>query len=259
MDGYIKLHRQFLSWEWYRDANTLRVFLHLLLNVSHKDFKYCGKELKAGQLITGRKKLAAELKMTEQEIRTAIAHLKNTGEINQQSTSQYSIITVKNWKLYQEINQQSTSNQPLNKNVKKDKLLHNLSNEENFQNLSSEWWELLKDWLEYKQAKKQSYKNERSLRAFINKLLKLSNGDLLKAKGIIEESMANNWNGIFEVNKPAKNSLKVVSTGMNYTPDEPIMEKNKRIRETASEMPQEFKDFKTKLKGIIYDTGEESA
>ena len=31
MSGWIKLHRKITEWEWYSDANTFRVFMHLLL------------------------------------------------------------------------------------------------------------------------------------------------------------------------------------------------------------------------------------
>lgn len=218
MDGYIKLHRRFVNWEWYNDANTLRIFIHLLLNVSHKDFKYCGRDLKAGQLITGRKKLAEELKMSEREIRTAIAHLKNTGEIDQQTTSQYSIITIKNWNEYQQVDQQATSKRPLNKNVKKDSLLHKLSREEEFKILlSSSWHELIQNWLDYKKEKKQSYKSERSLRAFINTLIRYSENDVLKAKEVIEKSMANNWSGIFPL-KEFKKEDKKTNEPSEYNP-----------------------------------------
>ena len=192
--GYIKLHYKFLEWEWYDNPKTKILFLHLLLLAQYKDYKYCGKTLKPGQVVTGRLKLAKELNMSEREIRTALEHLKSTREIDQQTTSQYSIITINNWDKYQGNDQQTTTK-------KEDSILRILSKEEEFFNLDSSWIDLIKTWLEYKKSKKQSYKNERSLRAFINKLLTLSQKDLLKAKSIIEESMANNWNGIFPLEK----------------------------------------------------------
>ena len=38
--GWIKLHRQFLEWEWYDEPNCTRVFLHCLLKANHKDKRY---------------------------------------------------------------------------------------------------------------------------------------------------------------------------------------------------------------------------
>jgi hypothetical protein len=29
--GFVRIYRSLLNWEWYDDANTMRVFLHLIL------------------------------------------------------------------------------------------------------------------------------------------------------------------------------------------------------------------------------------
>lgn len=52
-------------------------------------------------------------------------------------------------------------------------------------------------WLQYKHEKRQSYKGESSLKACYNKLVKLSHGDPQIAMAIVEQSMANNWAGLF--------------------------------------------------------------
>lgn len=65
--------------------------------------------------------------------------------------------------------------------------------------LSDEWEEVVLEWLEYKKARRESYKNERSIKAFTTKLKNLSGGDVAAAKNIIEQSFANNWAGIFEL------------------------------------------------------------
>lgn len=41
-NGFIKLYRSLLKWEWYDDVNTKVVFLHLLLTVSIEDSKWHG-------------------------------------------------------------------------------------------------------------------------------------------------------------------------------------------------------------------------
>lgn len=55
-------------------------------------------------------------------------------------------------------------------------------------------------WIEYKHERKESYKSERSLKACYNRLLKLSNNNPEVANSIIEQSIANNWAGFFELN-----------------------------------------------------------
>lgn len=37
MEGWISLYRKILNWEWYSDANTFRLFIHLLLQANHEE------------------------------------------------------------------------------------------------------------------------------------------------------------------------------------------------------------------------------
>ena len=59
--GFIKLHRSILSWEWYSDEITVRVFLHLLLNANWEDSKFQGYEIPRGSLVTSYARNAAKL------------------------------------------------------------------------------------------------------------------------------------------------------------------------------------------------------
>lgn len=99
--SYIKLHRKILKWEWYQDANTVRLFWHLLLKANFESKRWQGIEMKPGQLLTGRLKLASELKLSEQEIRTSLNKLKSTNEITIVTTSKFSIVTICKWEDYQ--------------------------------------------------------------------------------------------------------------------------------------------------------------
>lgn len=126
MSGWIKLQRQLKEWEWYRDLPTKSLFLHLLISANHKPIRWQGLDVKAGQLVVGRKSLAHETGLSEQQIRTALDKLKATSEITITSTSKYSIVSITKWELYQSdqpapqpaSNQQSTTNKN-EKNVKK--------------------------------------------------------------------------------------------------------------------------------------------
>jgi hypothetical protein len=100
--SYIFLHRKILNWEWYSDANTFRLFMHLLLNVSYEQNRWQGINIQPGKLITGRKKLAEQLKLSEQEIRTSLSKLKSTSEITIKATNKFSVITICKWADYQD-------------------------------------------------------------------------------------------------------------------------------------------------------------
>lgn len=100
-DGYLKLSRKILSWRWYKDSNTARLFLHLMLKANHTKSEFEAHSIKRGQLVTGRKALASELGLTERQVRTALEHLKMTNDIAIDSTSKYSIITMLNYEDFQ--------------------------------------------------------------------------------------------------------------------------------------------------------------
>ena len=100
-DGFIKLYRSFASWEWYQDQNTKSVFIHLLLKANWENGRYRGHEVPKGSLVCGRKKLAKELGISEQSVRTSLEHLKSTNEITIKPTNRFSIITIVNWEKYQ--------------------------------------------------------------------------------------------------------------------------------------------------------------
>lgn len=123
--GWIKIHRQLLEWEWYDDLNTFRLFIHLLLKANHKAKKYRGMELKAGSILTGRDLLSFETGLSVMQVRTSLTKLKTTNEITIKTNSQGTIIQLVNFTKYQLVtndltNKQPTSNQRVttNKNVK---------------------------------------------------------------------------------------------------------------------------------------------
>lgn len=101
MNGWIKIHCKMTEWEWYKDVNTKSLFLHLLLTANYKDRKYKGMVIHKGELITGRKLLAEETGLSEQNIRTSLNKLKSTNELTIKSTSKGTLISIVNWDKYQ--------------------------------------------------------------------------------------------------------------------------------------------------------------
>ena len=45
MEGWIKVHRKLVDWEWYNDINVKVVFLHLLLTANHKEKQWKGQTI----------------------------------------------------------------------------------------------------------------------------------------------------------------------------------------------------------------------
>lgn len=138
MDGYIKIYRSLLNWEWYDDVNTKVVFLHLLLNANWKESKYHGYDVPAGGLVIGLNSLSKRLGISVQSLRTALNHLKSTGEITIKSTNKFSVITIANWEKFQVLNDEA--NKQINKQLTNNQQTTNkqLTTEEEYKNIRIE-------------------------------------------------------------------------------------------------------------------------
>ena len=69
-----------------------------------------------------------------------------------------------------------------------------------------EFYEVLLSWLKYKRARGESYKTANSTELAYKKLLRLSGKDPNKATKVIEQSMENNWAGLFRLNEEKQSS-----------------------------------------------------
>lgn len=131
-NGWIKIHRTLLEWEWYDDNNTKILFLHLLLKANHKDKRYRGKLVRQGSLLTSREQLSDETNLSVRQVRTALTRLKLTNEIAIVSTRQGTEIQLIKYSEYQlsdqrndqQVNHKRPTSDPQvtsNKNVKKER------------------------------------------------------------------------------------------------------------------------------------------
>lgn len=98
-----------MDWEWYGNINTCRLFIHMLLRANWKDGRFEGKVIPRGSFVSSLPKLADETSMTIREVRTAISHLKSTGEVTCKTYPKYTVFTVKNYCEYQSSDIQNDS------------------------------------------------------------------------------------------------------------------------------------------------------
>ncbi|MFQ9901228.1 MAG: hypothetical protein ACLRWF_05885 [Ruthenibacterium sp.] len=99
MEGFILLHRRLLGWSGGR--NTMRVFIHLLLKANFEPKKWRGVTVGRGQCATSLAEIAGELGLSERNVRTAIKHLKSTGEVTHERHPDFGLYTIKNYDAYQ--------------------------------------------------------------------------------------------------------------------------------------------------------------
>lgn len=97
MVGFILLHRELLEWEWYQSPNVFRVYIHLLLKANFVSKKWEGIVIERGQLVTSFDHLSKELKLSVQQIRSALSKLQKGSYILKSSTNSYTLITLVNY------------------------------------------------------------------------------------------------------------------------------------------------------------------
>lgn len=215
-NGFVKIHRKMLDNPVVcKDNDYFRVWLYLLLNASHKGYSaiFNGKkiELKAGQLITGRKSIAEKCNISESKAQRILKSFEIEQQIEQQTGNKNRLITVLNWDKYQnseqqieqQVNIKRTSNEQqvnTNKNVKNDKKVKNVNNKAAplvSPPFSGIILDKVNEWLQYKKERKQSYKSTglsvlfRQIQSEIDK-----HGEDFVIS-VIDKSIMNNWNGLF--------------------------------------------------------------
>ena len=99
--GFVKIDRKITKWRWYKDTSTFKIFLHLILTANYEDREFEDIVIKRGQRVASIRSLAVESGLTEKNVRTAIKHLKATGEVASLSTPKYTVFTVVNYEKYQ--------------------------------------------------------------------------------------------------------------------------------------------------------------
>lgn len=101
-NGWVKIHRKIMDWEWYDDHDTTRLFIHLLLLASHEDRQWHGMTIKRGQVLTSLADLAQGTSLSVRKIRTSMTRLKSTSNLTSKTTNKFSLITICNYESYQD-------------------------------------------------------------------------------------------------------------------------------------------------------------
>jgi hypothetical protein len=216
-NGWIKLHRSFLDWEWYNCPNTARLFLHCLLKANHKDKKWQGQIIKRGTFITSLSTLANETGLTIQKVRTSLQNLQVTGEVTRKSTSKLTQLTICKYDTYQEFelsNNTPDNNQITNEQQSNNKRITTTNNDKNIKKVridpdsfcpSYVHLELWKAFMEVRKAKKAA-QTERALKVLVSQLDKLEQECPGWPNEELNACVVNSWKGIFpdEKRKPKK-------------------------------------------------------
>lgn len=201
-EGFIKLYKKMLEWEWYDEPNTKVLFLHCLLKANWETSDWHGVEIKPGQFITSIANLAIETGLSNRQTRTSLARLESTGELTSKCTNKYRIITINKWADYQgatskkaskrqtndkqDVNQTTTAKELKNKEIKN---IYKYYDDERLNNAFADYVAMRKD------IKKPM--TDRAIELAVKKLDKLSGGNTDAAIEIINQSIMGGWQGLY--------------------------------------------------------------
>ena len=203
MAGWIKLHRSILEKGWIKKPEYVQLWVVLLLMASHDNREYFwnGKtvKLKSGQLITGRKALSEKTGISQTTIERILKCFESEHQIGQQKTSTSRLISILNWSKHQQVGQQSgqqTDNGRTTDGQRTDtnKELDNYYKDKNETN--SVWFDLMDEWINYRKVIKEPLLPI-SLPKALKKLKKMSGDKIELAKDIVDNSIANGYQGLF--------------------------------------------------------------
>lgn len=217
--GWIKLHRQILDCDiWIDDEEPFdrrSAWIDLLLLVNHRDKQiiFDGHPLtvKRGTYVTSVRKLAKRWSWCNKKTLNYLRLLEELGMIVKDSDNRRTLITIVNYEVYQEVGNanetvrdtQRERSMPTNKNVK------NVKNEKNnirdvfFANngiLNNEFGQ----YVLMRKKLKKPFTTDHAVELAINKLMKLANGNEETAIKILQQSISNSWQGLFELKQEKK-------------------------------------------------------
>ena len=140
INGWVKVHRKIWDNPYMSKPAYLSVWMYLITHAQHteKDTIFNGKRitLKPGQLVTGRLAIEKATGVNNNTVRYILGKFTVEQQIQQQTCSGSTLITIKNWRQYQKVEQQiqqpfnnhlTTIQQPINtiEELKKDKNVKN--------------------------------------------------------------------------------------------------------------------------------------
>lgn len=101
-NGFITLERKICAWRWFREPNTLVVFLYLILQANYEPHDFENITIQRGQIATSYPSIAKNTGLSVKSARTAIKHLIETGEVAVSKYPRYSVYTVVCYDKYQD-------------------------------------------------------------------------------------------------------------------------------------------------------------
>ena len=200
--GYIAVHRKMLDNPIVcKDTEHMAVWMYLLLNATHTNYDVFFKgnriTLQPGQLLTGRKSIAKQLKVNESKVQRILKLFESEQQIEQQTSNQNRLISIVRWTDYQK-NGQQTEQQMNNKRTTDEQQMNTNNNVKKVNNDNKDIYPVIIEYLNNKTNKdyKHTTKGTRSL---IN--ARINEGFSVDDFKIVIDTKAKDWKKDVKMNK----------------------------------------------------------
>lgn len=223
MEGWIKLHRQLQDNKFWTCEPFTRgqAWVDLILLANHKYgffYKRGNKvEVKRGQVGVSEKGLSVRWQWSRTKVRKFLKDLEKEQQIVQQKSNVTQVLTVINYDKYQEKEPQKdtkrTPKEPqkdTNKNDKEEKKNEKKEKYKGFSFFDDKFSSVWNDYLSMRKEIKKPATNKAEILA-LNKVMEYSKGNKSDAIKIVNNSILNSWQGIFDIKKENTNTPKFQS------------------------------------------------
>lgn len=210
-EGYIILPRALIDDDYFEQKFTKAqalIDLYMLAAYKERTFYIRGNKVtvQRGQVAMGVRSLAERWQWSKNTVTRFLKDLEQRGKIGTQKSSVINVISLNYYGI--EGTQNGTQNGTpyinilLKENIKDNKKRKSDALPDY---VSPAFAPIMRDWMAYKKERGQAYK-ARGLKACYTKLLNLSGNDPTRARAIVEQSMSNNYSGLFKLKNDNDNN-----------------------------------------------------
>ena len=99
-NGFIKLSRRVMLAWWYKELATSKLFIHMLMSANYADRMWNDVLVLRGSLVSSIRSLSSETGLSERQVRTALIHLEDKGEIKKEPSRKFTVFTITRYDFY---------------------------------------------------------------------------------------------------------------------------------------------------------------
>lgn len=237
-EGYIPISRKLFDhpfWCEKRVYSKFEAWFDVLQSARFENAKQLigGKlvRIKRGQFPISLRFLAERWGWSPKKVNTFLSLLISDGMITKETLKEtgQTVVTICNYDRYNQNsktrkhsgNSEETPGKHSGNSEETNKKKGNKGNKENEGNnnplplkldfVSDEFRDSFSLWLDYKYERKEKYKSERSIKMCYDKLVKLSDNNPAIVTEIVNQSIANNWAGLFALKTENNNGNKITT------------------------------------------------